>query len=103
MRHAVVVEKAEIDQIFGRLLSSVRKRSGFSQKQLGDAVGLSRVSIANIESGKHGVQLSFIFNVADILGVDVDELIPQIDGEVNSSVLQETKFLKAVGQILARS
>lgn len=97
------VEKKDVDLKFGRLLAQIRKRGRLSQKDFAAAVGLSRASIANIESGKHGVQLSFVFRAAEILGVSVDELIPDLEPGADGTTLEVQKFLNAVNEFVARS
>ena len=74
----------QIYETFGRLVSDRRKGAGLSQKALADSLGLSRASITNIERGKQAVQLHLIFKIANVLRVDVRELIPALDEHVES-------------------
>lgn len=53
-----------------------RRLRKVSQAELGRRIDRSRISIANIESGRHGVSLSQVFVLADALNANVDELIP---------------------------
>jgi transcriptional regulator with XRE-family HTH domain len=53
-----------------------RRLRKISQAQLAKRIGRSRVTVANLESGKHGVQLSQIFLLADALNANVSELLP---------------------------
>jgi len=47
-----------------------------SQQQLAQGIGLSRVSVANIESGRHRIQLHVLYAIAQILGVTLEQLLP---------------------------
>jgi transcriptional regulator with XRE-family HTH domain len=65
-----------VNGVFGRKLRDLRRERDLLQLQVGDLLGLSRVTIANIESGKQNVQLHQIFSLASVLNVQVDRLIP---------------------------
>jgi len=68
-------------QEFGRLLKHARDpqahRPRVTQAHLADALGLSRSSIANIEKGRQPVQLHLVVRMAEVLAVEVGNLIPQ--------------------------
>jgi transcriptional regulator with XRE-family HTH domain len=78
------VLKEKIYETLGRLVADRRKGAGLSQKALADSLGLSRASITNIERGKQPVQLHLIFKIANVLRVDVRELIPTLDDQIDS-------------------
>lgn len=67
---------------FGRLLQKARRSCSsrgtkLTQADLADAVGISRASIANIERGQQRVQLHLVARMAEILSVDIVELVPR--------------------------
>lgn len=68
-------------QEFGKLLKRARaaqaQRPLITQAQLADLLGLSRSSVANIEKGRQPVQLHLVVKIAEILGVEIENLIPQ--------------------------
>ena len=68
-------------QEFGKLLKRARapqpQRPLITQEQLAETLGLSRSSIANIEKGRQPVQLHLVVRMAEILGVEIVNLIPQ--------------------------
>lgn len=67
----------EIYLAFGRQLAARRQNLKKSQKEIADKVGLSRASIANIESGRQGVLLHQVFALADALEMQsVAEILP---------------------------
>lgn len=67
----------EIYVAFGQQVAARRKSLGKSQKSVAEKVGLSRASIANIESGRQGVLLHQVFALADALDMqNVAEILP---------------------------
>jgi DNA-binding XRE family transcriptional regulator len=48
-----------------------------TQGRLATAVGLSRTSITNIERGRQKIFLHTLADVADVLGVQLHDLVPQ--------------------------
>lgn len=66
----------EICKRFGKLLAERRTGAGMSQEAFANAVGLSRTSITNIESGRQPVSLHTLYSMADILGIEVVDLLP---------------------------
>lgn len=54
-----------------------REQVGLTQGQLAEAIGMTRTSITNIESGKTHVQLVTLVDIAYKLGVKLDYFLPQ--------------------------
>jgi transcriptional regulator with XRE-family HTH domain len=73
-----------IYRIFGHRLRDLREGRGISQQELGELSGLTRASIANVESGRQRVLLHQVLRFAQALRVDLDTLVPQ------ASALQES-------------
>jgi transcriptional regulator with XRE-family HTH domain len=67
---------AELKKRFGTLVAAHRKRRGMTQQELADATtpNLSLNMIGRIETGKTGVSLATIVNLAKALGVNEAEL-----------------------------
>ncbi len=65
-----------VNMLFGQQLATARRARRVSQSELGSRVGRSRVTIANLESGKQNVQLHQVFTLAEALNVPATELIP---------------------------
>lgn len=57
----------------GITISYYRKLNGMSQKELADAVHISRTHMSNIEApnGKTSVSLDKLFDIAEVLNVSV--------------------------------
>jgi transcriptional regulator with XRE-family HTH domain len=79
---------------FGRLVAERRKRARMTQAVFAKSLNLSRASIANIERGKQPVQLHLVFQIAAILGVEVQELIPSLDRRIPN--IQVSEWLKRI-------
>lgn len=66
---------------FGIRLRYSRLAAHLSQQQLAQRVGLSRASIANIESGRQQVLLHTAIDLADAVGKPLLALLPRASGE----------------------
>jgi transcriptional regulator with XRE-family HTH domain len=71
----------------GRRLRRVRTEAGMTQKDLADAVDLSRASIANMEAGRQPFPAHMLFTLARALDVPVKDLLP------DTSVLDDPEAL----------
>ncbi len=60
----------------GERLKKVRTSKKIYQSELARAVGLSRTSISNIESGRQPVEVRVLVEIATILGTSISRLIP---------------------------
>ncbi|MBU0658697.1 helix-turn-helix domain-containing protein [Parablastomonas sp. CN1-191] len=65
---------SSLKQRFGSLVAAHRKRVGWTQRRLAEAVDLSDDTIARIEVGARGVSFGTIEKLAAALGVDPAEL-----------------------------
>ena|SRR5436309_7667678 len=64
----------------GEAISKLRgkRKPKMTQQQLALATGVSRASIANIEQGRHRVQLHVLYEIAAALEVDPHDLLPHL-------------------------
>lgn len=60
----------------GQNISQLRREKKIKQETLASHLGLSRISISNIESGKQRIQLHSLLSLAGLLQVSINELIP---------------------------
>ncbi len=59
---------------FGKRLSQLRKQRGFTQAQLAEAVDMSVVAIAYIETGKRWVRIGTLKKISDTLDVSLKDM-----------------------------
>ena len=63
----------------GSQLAAVRALSGFTQRGLGEAAGISARQVANLEAGRSEPLLSTARRIAGALGVNLDGVFPGPD------------------------
>lgn len=73
--------------IIGQRIRSFREQNEWTQDVLGEKVGLTRSSIANIESGKQKVPLGTIYLFAQILSIEIFEILPTLKEISNNSLV----------------
>ena len=78
-----------IDDLYryiGRRIKELRllRQPKMSQHALAKEVGLSRVSIVNIERGRHRIQVHLLFEFARALNVSPQELMPEVSSTPSS-------------------
>lgn len=67
--------KQKLFKKIGEKIKTAR-RNKKSQQELANILGLTRTSITNIESGSQHVQIFTLWQIADILGVSIQDLLP---------------------------
>ena len=87
------MEHSELYSQFGQLVRQHRERLGANQAEIAHAIGLTRASIANIETGRQRIPLHHLYGLARALKVDVHALLPTAGGapmvadrEIQSSI-----------------
>jgi len=65
----------EQENIFGERVLGLRKAKGLTQKELGEAVGLSYKAISTIESGSRGTSVEKLIELAVYFQVSTDYLL----------------------------
>lgn len=59
----------------GNRLAELRKKFGYTQKQLADALNLSQQVVSNIERNATAPDVEFLHGAADLYKISLDELI----------------------------
>jgi transcriptional regulator with XRE-family HTH domain len=86
-----------LQKIFGQRLQQAR-RSGMKkhvQKELAEALGVSRTTVSNIERGQHRIFLDQVYIAARKLGIGIEELLPtlaEIFPETSVSTASDVAF-----------
>ena len=69
----------EINAKIGKAVRTARLAKGLSQAQVGDRIGLSRASVANLEAGRQGLPFPTMAAVVQVLGIDLAPLIALVE------------------------
>jgi transcriptional regulator with XRE-family HTH domain len=65
-----------VNAIFGQKLARARRSRSLTQRSLAGLVGVSRVTVANIEGAKQNVQLAQVYSMAHALDIAPTDLLP---------------------------
>jgi Predicted transcriptional regulators len=65
------------------------RKPKLTQQQLAIAAGISRASIANIEQGRHRIQLHVLYDLAEALEIKPHDLLPDIHQRAPRKALPE--------------
>ncbi len=107
-----MLDELELYKLIGERLASARKRRpALTQDIMAKRLGLTRVSISNIERGKQKTPLSLIYKYCLVLNKDVFDILPK-ESEVladkvsgtavnigNRSVVVPTKVAETISKI----
>ena len=61
--------------LFGKRLRELRKEANLTQKQLGDKLNVTKVSISGYENGTRMASIETLVDIANLFKVDLDYLI----------------------------
>jgi transcriptional regulator with XRE-family HTH domain len=79
------VSKHPVYKEIGKRIRHWRKANGMKQEALAGALGISRGSLANIETGKQSVLVHQIYNFSRALKVKPHDFLPDSVGEISST------------------
>jgi transcriptional regulator with XRE-family HTH domain len=65
-----------VNAIFGQRLARARKSRSITQRELAGLVGVSRVTVANIEGAKQNIHLAQVYSMAQALNIAPNDLLP---------------------------
>lgn len=69
-------EASPLYEEIGRAIREARQQAELSQEDLAYRVGLTRTSITNLERGRQQVPLHTLYDIAEAVGGDVKEWLP---------------------------
>jgi transcriptional regulator with XRE-family HTH domain len=77
LRQTTAMAEEVIYKAFGRAVATRRRKLELTQAELAARVGMSRASVANIESGRQSVLLHHVYGLAEALQIaKVSDLLP---------------------------
>jgi transcriptional regulator with XRE-family HTH domain len=91
------VSKSDIDKVFGNILREFRIKSGFTQEQISEQLGISLKYISRIENGNNGVKTQTLINYMNILGINPDTLYSEFI--TNSEVKESIKLSEKINSL----
>lgn len=80
--------KDALSSIVGKRIKGLRKMKGRNQRWLADVLDLSRASISNFERGAHIPQVGHVYTIAEALGVNVGDILPEYEKKGEEEVHQ---------------
>lgn len=61
--------------LFGKRLKNLRIEAGLTQKQLGEKLSVTKVSISSYENGTRMASIETLIDIANLFNVDLDYLV----------------------------
>ena len=88
------VSKSDIDKTFGKILREFRVKSGLTQEQLSEKLGISLKYISRIENGNNGIKTQTLIKYMNILGITPNTLYSKFitNAEIKKNVLLSEKI-----------
>jgi len=83
-----------VDVYVGSRIQELREKNNYSQNELGKMIGLSRVSISNMEAGRQSISLKKLFLISSALKESIHRLLP------NNSWFEENKNKKVKKRVI---
>ena len=80
-----VCDSRLVDRHIGLRIREERIKRGFSQAELGALIGVTYQQLHKYESGTNRTSASRLFQISNILGIDISELVPTTDIASSSS------------------
>lgn len=63
------INKSDIDKVFGKVLKNYREKSGLTQEQLSEELGISPKYISRIENGNSGIKTQTLIKYINTLKI----------------------------------
>ncbi|MEG0450346.1 MAG: helix-turn-helix transcriptional regulator, partial [Lysinibacillus sp.] len=70
------INKKELNEYVGRRIKEERKKKNINQKELAQKLGIQNSTLSQYEHGKSEPNQEMLFKIANILEVNVSDLIP---------------------------
>ena len=88
------ISKSDIDKIFGKILREFRIKSGLTQEQLSEKLGISLKYISRIENGNNGIKTQTLIKYMNILGITPNTLYSKFitNEEAKKNILLSEKI-----------
>jgi len=81
------------------IIKTKRKELGLSQDNVAQYLGLTRISIINIENGRHGLKYDSVYKLCCLLNIQPNDLFPKIK-PVKIKFITQTETKLVVKKVL---
>lgn len=75
----MAIDENLVYESIGQKIKKLRAEKGLTQEKLAIGIGVSRVSLANYESGKQYIYISDLYKVAEYFELQITDLLPSIE------------------------
>ena len=90
--------KAPLNNMFGRYLSSARKKIGYNQQQLAAVLGITSNYLSKIETGQKGVPNAYVLiKMADFLNIKLSKFM--VAGGIMTDVMNPDKLDRTMREL----
>jgi putative transcriptional regulator len=76
VRTVRVIDQDALYQEVGKRILMLRQQRGWTQQRVGNAIGMTRAAIANIEGGKQRMLLNTVYDFALLFDVPLSKVLP---------------------------
>jgi transcriptional regulator with XRE-family HTH domain len=88
-------QQQRLYQLLGENVKKYRNQNGLTQEQLANEIDLTRTSVVNIEQGRQHPPLHLLLQIAKVLDISLETLIPK-EAEFSSAKLLDDSSLIGV-------
>lgn len=85
-------ESARLYDAVGKRIRHLRSRRNLTQEALARRAHAARTTITNIENGSQAATLHQLWSIAEVLGVELTELLPS-RAEIAAEALDQTRIM----------
>lgn len=75
-RKVIIEEEVSYNKYIALRIEELRKSKGYTQEEFANKIGLSRVSIVNIENGRQQVSMKNLYTICKHLEVSSNRILP---------------------------
>lgn len=69
----------EVSKYVGKKIRYYRKKKGFTQKALGERIGVKHNTVSSYENATTEAENDVLFSIANVLEVSINDLFPAVD------------------------
>lgn len=95
---APLYKEKDIQQIMGAKFKNLRLQKRISQQEMGDFIGLTRVSVANIENGRQGIKALICLKICAFFGCSPNDIYPSVE-EISRERIQVPQNIRKLTRI----